>query len=273
VAETPVATVPATSLVNTPTVAPTAAPTPALTPFAVEAVVELPNGYDFVQLERLSWGAVGGSDQNAVTLGWGLAYQDAGIEVCFASRPEMVIQHPDGSSDTVSTDIANPTTVQAGDWYVVPPSLGSNCRNNQRERSVSLSIVVYQDAPGPPAADMPAAVTYDYLTQAEAPGVPAGPVRLTLRRVVLAAGEALPLAAAGPTFFYVEAGTLMLANAQGDVTITHDIGATAETAPAGSASTLMVGDGAYLPLASGSTVSAAGDGPVSVLVGTVEPAE
>jgi hypothetical protein len=116
-------------------------------------------------------------------------------------------------------------------------------------------------------------VTYDYLTRADAPGLPSGQVRLTLRRVVLAPGEDLPLSTAGPSVLYVEAGTLTLANAQGDVTVTHDNSAASETVPTGSTGNLTAGDGAYLPLASGSTVSAAGDGPVSVLIATVEPAE
>jgi hypothetical protein len=241
-------------------------------PFHVEAVVDaLPENSDFMTIERWSWARFGGSQENAVTLGMNLIYQDAGTESCFVTRPDAPVYRAGGTPDgTISTNIGSPTTIDAGDYYAFPPSLGANCRNTGDSTSVTLGGTVYQG--GDPGLEdtLPGGLTAEVLTKAAPLALPAGAVKLTLDRVILQPGESLTLPKDGPAQIFIEQGALTLTSVWEGVSITQQIGGAPEQAAAGT-TTLPGGTGATIAPESETSVTNTGNSPASVLVFTVVP--
>jgi hypothetical protein len=240
--------------------------------FSVTGTLDLEDrAVSFVTIEVVEWAPFGGSDVNAVTEGINLSYQDAGIESCWFSDPSVQLHHPDGSSENVSDDLANPTTVEAGDWLIIPSSVGNNCKNNQQTRSRSYTGTLYVQAPRP-ATDVPPSVRYELLAQGDIASVD-GSAEVVLSRMLLEPGESMVWNPDWIRAVYVETGDLELEAGSAAVQLTHGNGETREEATAGSQVTLIATDGAVMTAGDGSTIVNNSDGTVSVIVFAVKPAK
>jgi len=232
----------------------------------------LPEGSDYLTIERMTWRSFGGTDENETLNGPALAYQDSGIWECFSAGNTFSVIRADGQIEPMSSDLSAPSTIPAGDGFLAPGVGGLNCKNPAQGDATSISLNVYRGGTTGGGGPLPGGVVQDVLTGAPLADLPAGPVMLTIQRVIVAAGESVPSLTGVDALVFIEDGGLNLRPATGDETVTRQLRSSSETVPAGGETDLQAGDGVALPAHSGAVLRNVSAEPVTVLVATVAPA-
>jgi mannose-6-phosphate isomerase-like protein (cupin superfamily) len=242
-------------------------------PFTFTASVDsLPEGSDYLTIERMTWRSFGGTDENETLNGPALAYQDSGIWECFSAGNTFSVIRADGQIEPMSSDLSAPSTIPAGDGFLAPGVGGLNCKNPAQGDATSISLNVYRGGTTGGGGPLPGGVVQDVLTGGPLADLTAGPVMLTIQRIIVAAGESVPSLTGVDALVFIEDGGLNLRPATGDETVTRQLRSSSETVPAGGETDLQAGDGVALPAHSGAVLRNVSAEPVTVLVATVAPA-
>ena len=153
-------------------------------------------------------------------------------------------------------------TLGPGDRIALGAGAARSLRNDGSKPAVLLDAALFPTRDVVPAFTTPDGISFRLLAGAVADAVPVGPVSISLTRVHLLEGAALPASPQpGPTVAYVEAGSLAVTPASGAVQTARaaaaapfSSGGPLRAAPLGAAITLAAGGTAFL--ATGAVVSA-----------------
>jgi len=171
-------------------------------------------------------------------------------------------------------------TLGPGDRIALGAGAARSLRNDGAKPAVLLDAALFPTRDIVPAFTTPDGISFRLLAGAIADAVPAGPVAISLTRIHLLEGAALPAdPQPGPTVAYVEAGSLAVTPTAGAVQTARAAAATPfssggplRAAPLGAEITLAAGGTAFL--ATGAVVTADNPRgvPAALLVLAVVPA-
>lgn len=174
-----------------------------------------------------------------------------------------------------ASDAAPPLTLRAGEHVLLATRADFAAWNDRPTPATLLDVSIAAPAFGDPASrlgtESERAVAVEVVVGDVLVAVPSGPVLLAVGRTSLAPGEALAWEAApGPVLVHVESGAVDL-RATGSVPWMR---AVAEQRRAGGAEgALAAGGGVLLGAGAAAEISAASDGPATLLVLTLRPAD
>ena len=262
---------------------PTAAPGAVAVGALLRATLStLPPAPAAITLDRVTFGP-GGAEPMHTAAGPELAYVEAGSLTLQAGGPVQVERAPGGTGTPAPTAVASPGPARAlgaGDALIVPTGTPYALRNAGTAAATVLSARIVPAGTTAPAA-APAPGSDVLLARGTATALPAAPVLLTLNRVAYAPGAAIAAYPhTGPVLAYVEAGTLALPTAGGQVDVTHTVvpatpgaqsGTPVLTTP-GTTATLRAGDSAFIHAGTVSAASNPGTGQLTLLVLALAPA-
>jgi quercetin dioxygenase-like cupin family protein/predicted SnoaL-like aldol condensation-catalyzing enzyme len=188
----------------------------------------------------------------------------AGPRVLYLEAGTLTVAVSTGASPAAGTE----ATLTPGRFVLVPQGAETVLRNAGPTEAVTLEVTT--NPPGRGAA-RPDGVASSPLAGGVATPLPVGNAVLSLGRVVLPPGAAIPLhATAGPELLAVEAGTLGVTVSGGRASVRRGIAAPRDPGPAAS---LASGDGVLIEPGAVAAYRNAGDGPLVLLVATLAPAE
>ncbi|MEX1157776.1 MAG: hypothetical protein WEC79_02465 [Thermomicrobiales bacterium] len=179
---------------------------------------------NFVTLERWTWAPFGGVEEFAETgPGRAISYLDAGSEICFVAPvqggADATIYRPDHTRETISSEMTQPTIVNAGDFTVYGDNNASNCKNAGQTRSISIVAGIWR---GDPTVDvtLPGGLTGEVLAKGSPAAFPAEPAVVTIERLVMEPGASVALSDGTIVLVYVEDGAVTVTGADnGDIAL------------------------------------------------------
>lgn len=203
-----------------------------------------------------------------------LALVEAGA-VSVAADAELAIARANGGEERGPA--GSPVMLAAGDRVGFPAGVAFSFANAGDAPARLLTLVVLPVGPDrPPGADVLATpetgdqgVRSQPLGDAVAPGWPAAPMKLSVQRVTLPAGVAVP-AASGPVLMAVENGFLSFTLRTGEYEVSIGGGSPRPRSASGVAERLEPADAVFFPGGVNRLPRAAGDGELVFLRVTVE---